>query len=491
MEKSIDVRDRSELKGIPKPEKFSGSSGTWDSWYYKFKTWIESCHKNAIQVIQKLESTVDVAIDEKSLGDDYPDGAELVSAQARQALISLTEGEALEIVKNTSRGTHFGLEALRRLLSKYDPQNPQANSALLKKVLHPQQCSLDKLREGLESRENLKRKYEERRKKQLEDDICRSCLQQMCPNKLQDHLDLQASRLTDYDSMKHEILAYIENVETRKEAKTGSAPMDVDSLAKSKGKGKDSKGKGKDGGSKGKGKGKKGKGKGGKDRGKGSWNQNQNGKGWNSNQWNQNSWNQQWNNNKGKGKDKGGKSKHGDKRVAAVENSEAEGSSQTPHQPEPEITALFALEEMAERSSRRSDHPHRSRSVRTTGGRYPEGEVSEKDLMDRLEKIQHQMNRSAIHGLDVDQELVDAQQAIYASLKTLRAKALEQEAMARRAASAPAPARDSRLQRDLDSGMHPRAAKKAEKDRQRAAEYQRRLAEEKASKSEQHAKSRS
>ena len=153
-------------------------------------------------------------------------------------------------------------------------------------------------------------------------------------------------------SMKHEILAYIENVKTRKEAKTGAAPMDVDSLAKSKGKGKDSKGKGKDSWSKGKGKGKKGKGKGGKDKGKGSWNQNPNGKGWNSNQWYQNT----WNNSKGKGKDKGGKSEHGDKRVAAVETSEVEGSSP---QPEPEITALFALEEeMAE-------HPHRSRSVRT------------------------------------------------------------------------------------------------------------------------------
>ena len=137
MEKSIDVRDRSELKGIPKPDKFSGASGTWDSWYYKFKTWIELFHKNVIQVMQKLESTVDVAVTEKSLEDDYPDGADLVSAQARQALISLTEGEALEIVKNTSRGTHFGLEGLRRLLYKYDPQNPQANPALLKKVLHP------------------------------------------------------------------------------------------------------------------------------------------------------------------------------------------------------------------------------------------------------------------------------------------------------------------------------------------------------------------
>ena len=269
VEKSIDVRGWSELKGIPNPDKSSGASGTWDSWYYKFKTWVESCHRNAIQVIQKLKSKVDVAITERSLEDDDP---KLVSAQARQALISLTEGEALEIVKNTSRGTHFGLEALRRLLCKYDPQNPQASSALLKKVLHPQQCSLDKLREGLESWESLKRKYEERRKKQVEDDIFRSCLQQMCPNRLQGHLDLdlQASRLVDNDSMKHEILAYIENVETRKEAKSGSAPMDVDSLAKSKGKGKASKGKGKNGWSKGKGKGKNGKGKGGKDKGKGS-----------------------------------------------------------------------------------------------------------------------------------------------------------------------------------------------------------------------------
>ena len=31
--------------------------------------------------------------------------------------------------------------------------------------------------------------------------------------------------------MKSEILAYLENIESRREAKTGSAPMDVDALA--------------------------------------------------------------------------------------------------------------------------------------------------------------------------------------------------------------------------------------------------------------------
>ena len=216
VERSVEYKDRSELKGIPKPDKFTGASGTWDSWWYKFKTWVESCHKNAVKIVAQVESQCDKEITESGLEVDFDEGAELVSAQARQALISLTVGEALEIGKNTSRGSHFGLEAMRRLLCKYDPQNPQANSALLKKVLHPSQCSLDKLREGLLSWENLKRKYEDRRKKPLEDDISRSCLQQMCPNKLQDHLDLQASRLTTYDQVKAEVLAYLENVETRK-----------------------------------------------------------------------------------------------------------------------------------------------------------------------------------------------------------------------------------------------------------------------------------
>ena len=165
VERSVEFKDRSELKGIPKPDKFTGASGTWDSWWYKFKTWVESCHKNAVKIVAQVESQCDKEITESGLEVDYDEGAELVSAQARQALISLTEGEALEIVKNTSRGSHFGLEAMRRLLCKYDPQNPQANSVLLKKALHPSQCSLDKLREGLESWENLKRKYEDRRKK--------------------------------------------------------------------------------------------------------------------------------------------------------------------------------------------------------------------------------------------------------------------------------------------------------------------------------------
>ena len=72
---SVEVRDRSELKkGTPKPDKFNGHTGNWDSWYFKFKTWIETSHKNAGKCIQLLEEHQDTEINETSLEDDYPEG---------------------------------------------------------------------------------------------------------------------------------------------------------------------------------------------------------------------------------------------------------------------------------------------------------------------------------------------------------------------------------------------------------------------------------
>ena len=121
MNQQLQIKDRSELKGIPKPDKFTGVSGTWDSWWYKFKTWVESCHKNAVKIVAQVEAQRDKEITESSLEVDFDHGAELVSDQARQAFISLADGEALEIVKNTPRGNHFGLEAMRKTLVQVRP----------------------------------------------------------------------------------------------------------------------------------------------------------------------------------------------------------------------------------------------------------------------------------------------------------------------------------------------------------------------------------
>ena len=369
----------------------------------------------------------------------------------------------------------------------------------MKKVLHPSQCSLDKLREGLESWENLKRKYEDRRKKPLEDDICRSCLQQMCPNKLQDHLDLQASRLTSYDQVKAEVLAYLENVETRKEAKSGAVPMDVDSLAKGKGKGKQDKGKGK------------GKSKG-KDKGKNqssSWSNNSYHKGsWNNQSWNQQSWyKQNTNDSKSKGKGKKGQDKgkgKGDqgksRKVANVESDawtqEQPAATATGNQPEPELTSLFTLEdtmppksEDRDESSRRGRSPRRANPQATSRSTVTRSAMvmaqsalasasgSNKELFSKMiAQAESAVKEAQDKGLQANQALKERQEA----LDKLKVEAAQhqkeaKEAMAKvraegRAASAPA-APSRRMQADLDAGVHPRAAKKKEKDRQRAASH--------------------
>ena len=189
----------------------------------------------------------------------------------------------------------------------------------------------------------------------------------MCPNKLQDHLDLQASRLTSYDQVKSEVLAYLENVETRKEAKSLAAPMDVDSLAKGKGKGKQDKGKGK------------GKSKG-KDKGKSNWNNQSSYKSsWNQQSWNQQSWQKNSTDSKGKGKGKKGQDKgkgKGDqgkgRKVANVESDawaqEQQPAATTGDQPDPEVTALFTLEEAMPPKSETPQEPRLSDSRR---GRSP------------------------------------------------------------------------------------------------------------------------
>ena len=140
---------------------------------------------------------------------------------------------------------------------------------------------------------------------------------------------------------------------------------------------------------------------------------------------------------------------------------------------------------MADRGSRRSETPGRSPSVRSAGVCHQAEETIE-EMKKRLEKIQHEMNRAALHGVDVDPYLLEEQQNIFFKMKAEREAQKQQqqqqkleEAQSRRAVSAPAPARESsRYRQDLEAGVHPRAARKAEKDRKRAEEHHKRLAAE-------------
>ena len=143
---------------------------------------------------------------------------------------------------------------------------------------------------------------------------------------------------------------------------------------------------------------------------------------------------------------------------------------------------------MAERSSRRESRPEgtrpgngsersgRSRSIRPTGILLAQQAL----LKDRLEKIQQVMNQAALAGLEVYPKHLEEHKNILEDIRKMKAersKTLREEFQTGRAASAPASG-SLRLQQDMQAGVNPRAAKQAEKSRQRAAEHRRRTSKE-------------
>ena len=221
---------------------------------------------------------------------------------------------------------------------------------------------------------------------------------------------------------------------------------------------------------------------------------------------NQQSW--QKNSSKGKGKtgqDKGkGKGDQGKgRRVANIEpgheTQEQQPSASTGDQPEPEVTALYTLEDAMSPKSETRQEPrqsesHRGRSPRRAAlqapskGTVPRGALmmaqsalasasgSNAELFGKMvSRAEKAVEEAKEKGIEANQALKDRD-----ALAQLRAEAEQnreevKEAMAEvraqsRATSAPA-APSRRLRADLEARVHARAAKKADKDRQRAASH--------------------
>ena len=230
---------------------------------------------------------------------------------------------------------------------------------------------------------------------------------------------------------------------------------------------------------------------------------------WNNQSWNQQSWyKQNTNDSKSKGKGKKGQDKgkgKGDqskgRKVANVESDawaqEQPAATATGDQPEPELTALFTFKDtMAPKSERPEEsEPRRGRSPRRANLQPKSKETvtrgalmmaqqalvsasgSNEELYGQMiSQAEKAVKEAEDKGLAANQALLERQEALNKLKEEAAQKKKEvKEEMARvraesRAASAPASA-SRRLKADLDAGVHPRAAKKKEKDRQRAASH--------------------
>ena len=127
---------------------------------------IAACGSAFWPVIEWVEDHDNVITNEPLDRQFGPTGAEPVedvpekSEQVHVALLALTESESFDIVLGAAPS---GLEALRRLVRRWDPLIGGQRRALVRQILVPDRCKLLDLPAGLEKWEELVRRYERRK----------------------------------------------------------------------------------------------------------------------------------------------------------------------------------------------------------------------------------------------------------------------------------------------------------------------------------------
>ena len=101
---------------------------------------------------------------------------------------------------------------------------------------------LDVPRQRVEQWEQQLTNYVERTEEEISDSMKRAVVRSICPDILQDHLDLNVTRLDTYQKVRTEIDRYVDQTVS----KNGPTPMELDSMMqqwpkKPPGKGKDPK----------------------------------------------------------------------------------------------------------------------------------------------------------------------------------------------------------------------------------------------------------
>ena len=245
-----------DLKGLGKPPVFKNESARFTEWLRKTSGFLVAAYGASFrQVLEWIEdqdgpvTREDLHAQFGELSSDPVQDLSEKDAQVHVALLSLTEGESFDVVMGAAP---HGLEALRRLVRRWDPLSGGKRRALLRQILVPERARFADLASALEKWEELVRRYEKRRAggvtQVLDDDIKTAALEALVPAELEQHLAMNRTRLSTYEAVRGEIQSFIEARRSQAALKTSQAgkkdpdAMEVDSLMK-KGKGKGTKGK--------------------------------------------------------------------------------------------------------------------------------------------------------------------------------------------------------------------------------------------------------
>ncbi len=273
-------------RSLGKPQTFDPNSSkvSFQDWSDHIVTTCDGAMPGIYEILEWIMNTQPrVSLDSMSLKTRFPHVDPLLLDYAESNVFAIlstyTSGEAKSLVRQAKRP--HGMEAWRLLQIRFNPNTIGRQRAHLIKITNPAEgVSIDKLGAEIVAWENRICDFESRPvADRVSDSVKMAAIVQMCPNKLREHLQLNAGRYTNYLEIREEVFSYLDHVQP-----SAATSMDVGSLqvlgcwncGSLQHYAKNCPLPQKDGGKKGKGKGGKmdGKGKSGKDggkKGKGKW----------------------------------------------------------------------------------------------------------------------------------------------------------------------------------------------------------------------------
>lgn len=245
-----------DSKGIGRPDtlttKIASDRVSYRVWRLKYSKWLLANYPDMVKVLDHVEQHSSEEFTAEAYETWLVDEPRLVSfaAQVRATLISLCSDEPLSAVVHSSAGPQQGLEALRRLNSRYDPRGPRTTRFLLQKIVSSKPVPLTQLRTATEEQEKWATEYELRSGTKLSEELKSVALESLLMEPLKTHITLNSDRYSTYSLLRTEVVSYVDEVSQEKlVGSSGATPMEVDALSHGAGKAKDKgkKGKSKDG----------------------------------------------------------------------------------------------------------------------------------------------------------------------------------------------------------------------------------------------------
>ena len=187
-----------ESGAFSKLANFDSKAASWKDWAFKFGN-------RAAVVVTSSRDTLDWAAQEETpilMVDDVGAGPDSVdiSPHINVALAQLLEGEALDIVQNTTRGA--GLEARRSLVRRFDPQSAGRKRTLPSRIFNLGTVKVHVRLRAIEQWEERVRWYQSSARERISDDVRSGILTEMCPEHMKTHIHLNLTRLPDYAAVR-------------------------------------------------------------------------------------------------------------------------------------------------------------------------------------------------------------------------------------------------------------------------------------------------